>query len=222
VIIGRAFIDQKGDLVPMRSPAREVAEETVIETAVREVASAPAERRTVPDKKAITGEGAETGAVVEISATGAGKSRPADAPTAMVDEATPGKAADDAAPQTGETARFMTDASTDAAITEETARQEKGPAITTMARSTADRDRRGQILHWQAVIDSSSARDVQAAAHLSLAGIWYDLAMAGPDPEDLSAALRAHRDALEFAAGDSVRQLLLERISRLEDRQQKK
>jgi hypothetical protein len=284
VVIGRAFIDQKGDLVPMPPPAGEITEKSGMESDVKEEAPAPAERRGVLDEKVSAGKGAKTGAIGEISTTGADKPGPADAltgaadipteradtQTGAVDEAAPEKAAAEAVPQTGEPAhlkkdrevapvtglpaeppdpssmildvvsgegtRLMTDAATDAAITEERAdeglpapaiteeadRQEKEPAIRTMARSTADRNRREGIRYWQAVIDTSSDRDAVAHAHLSLAGIWYDLAMAGPDPEDLSAALRAHRDALEFAAGDSVRQFLLERISRLEERQQKK
>ena len=96
------------------------------------------------------------------------------------------------------------------------------PVQRAIAPPAAGPDWRKQIGHWEAVIDTSSDPDTLAAAHLSLAESRYHLAAAEPTPDDISTALEANRDALKYAAGDSVRQLLEERISWLEDQLQKK
>jgi len=228
VVIGRAFIGQKGDLVPMRSPAgrpptdqvrpaeqdiegaplaadsvpasgekatptspdREAVERQEIGTAAQEKAPAVTENVTVPVETAEAKKRAATGPAGEISET-----------VAEISPATEVPAVRDETPEP-ETDRLMTEDRATAglqapAITEETAERSAGPEIRAMARSTAGYDHRKQIQHWAAVVDSTSDRSVLATARLALAESWYQLAMAEPDQETLTAALRAHRAALE-------------------------
>jgi len=229
VVIGRAFIGQRGDVVPMRSPIGETPERIGAETAGRGKSPAEKTAKTPSAEKAPLEKEAGTAPVDEASA----KKRVPTAPEEKISETGAGiapaaepPAVRDEAPEP-ETDRLMSEDRADAilqtsTITEEAVRQETAPAIQAMARTAAGHDWRDRVRHWEAVIDSSSDRTVLAAAHPALAESWYHLAIAGTDQDDITAALQAHRAALEYAAEDSLRQLLEQRIFELENRQQKK
>lgn len=120
---------------------------------------------------------------------------------------------------TEEEVKRPTDAPMAAGTVSERASEAK---IHTMDRATSVEDWRERIRHWETIIASPSDESTLTMARLSLAESWYQVTVSSTDPDDVSAALRAHRAALEFAAADSTRQRLRERISTLENRQQKK
>jgi hypothetical protein len=281
MVIGRAFIDRRGDLVPMRSPAGRPPTDQVrtVEGDFRKepyagdsaAADRERERRTVVIGEAAKATGTadqdEAPAPVAPPSQPAAPPGPTDSPELLespqpaeppeqreepeptvppetaepprpseVSELSPEDRGPAGQEKTGFRTGTSTDAATDAmtaeervdeglpapAISQEAAQQEEEPAARTMARSAAGPDRREQIQHWQTVIDSASGRNTLAAAHLALAESWYHLSMDEPNPENITAALEAHRTALEYAAEDSLRLLLQQRISRLNDRRPKK
>jgi hypothetical protein len=92
--------------------------------------------------------------------------------------------------------------------------EETGPAV----EARGSEHWREQIERWQAVIDAVPDKEELSRAHLSLAASWYHLALSTAGREDLSAALEAHRRALDFVAQDSIKQDLREKMQILEDR----
>ena len=256
VVIGRAFIGQKDDLVPVRSPADRPPTDQVrpagrdtegssfavdsitadrekrIRTAPVEEASGkkgmgiPPDEETLAEKEAKTTPGEETARAKEIrtapaggvSETSAEKSQAIETP-AVHGETPPGTAPDtDRLP----VEEKIEEVHSNLADTEASEERENKLKTAVMARSAADRDWRDQIQYWQAIIASLPDESTLATAHLSLAESWYQVAVSSTDPDDVSAALRVQRAALEFATEDSTRQRLQDRISALEDRQQKK
>jgi hypothetical protein len=97
-----------------------------------------------------------------------------------------------------------------------------GPAIRTMSQMKTPEDWREQIKHWQRIIESRPDQPTLTTAHLMLAESWYGLIMLVADKDDVRAALQAHQAALECAAEDSIRGLIRDRISTLEDLLKKK
>ncbi len=278
VVIGRAFIDRRGDLVPMRSPIERPptdqvrqAEEDIegVRFAVDSIAADRGKRaltvrkeedselkaileaperdsRTAPVDETLTKKGPATAPAGEISGTGSEIAPAAEAP-AVRDQAPTQDAFEEMPPPADDDTHLrkvlsdMPSAPKDDAPEIGRLLEQKKTAETQQAPEklpSVDEDRvesvqrampppsagpewREQIRHWEAVIDTLSDPDTLAAAHLSLAESRYRLAAAEQTPDDIAAALEANRDALKYAAGDSVRQLLEQRISWLEDLRQK-
>ena len=251
VVIGRAFIQQKDDLAPMGRPGGQPSTDRVIPTGknieeMRFVADSVTADREKQIPGEIFGTGTETHPPVKLP--GAQRKTENEAspekavpetvlrteksirqkkgqadrqfvppPTPPSEPSEPFPGAEDAAVKEEITA--LSDAPVDVRITADRA---TGTQIRSMARSTEVRDWRGQIQHWETVIDSSSDESILATAHVALARSWHRLVMAEPDQDNITAALQIHRTALEYAAEDSVQQLLEQQISEIEDRLQKK
>jgi len=222
VVIGRAFIGQKGNLVPMRPLADRPSTDQVRPIAGDNERTPPAANSIAADgeKRALTVPAEES--LERMGSGTAGRETP---PAEKKAEIPPAEKAPPEREQ--ETDRMMAEDRTDAglqtpSITAEAARQGNEPVIRAMTPVADGTPRREQIRYWETVIDTSSDPGVLAIAHLELAESWYYLVMADPEPETISAALQAYRGALEYAAEDSLRTLLEQRISRLENRDQKK